>query len=812
MMTPVPELRRALRQLRRSPGFTLLAVAMLTLGLAACAAVFAIVNGVFLRPLQYAAPGQLVVLELFVPQLAGTFPSIPLNAAIYQSWSRQARTLAGIALVDTGEAFNLTGTGEPARLNANEVTPNLFSLLGSGMQLGRGFAADAGQGKHDEQAVLTDALWRSRFHGERDIIGKPIALDGRAYTVVGVLPKAFHFPTQGELIQIYGDSPHADIFVPLVFAKQDLSNDGGYGFATIARLRPGVSLSRARVELDGLLARQFSTHPAKARPRTVIAPLRDRMVASVGQRLWILMAAALAFLLLICLNLGGLCLARARGRTSQAAIRSALGASRWQLLAPTVAEMAWLAFAGAGGGLLLADWGVRAWAARWAGALPRAYNVHLDGVVCTFMVLAAVSAVAVASLFPAWNLARVSPQNVLRGSTGGSGRRRTLAPQALVSAQIALSVVLLAAAGLLIGSFAKLEAVPLGFAADRALRADLNLPSAEYPKTEQRTLEWRKILDAVRQLPGVETAAVTSWPPLGGVMNDDGVSIPGDTRTGAARPFASYRRISPEFFKVMGIPLLRGRELNWNDATTQAAVVSRAAARALWPGRDPIGQRFDVFPPSRGYQVVGVVGDVRAIGLEKAPTPMIYELSFGGLSRTLLLRTRQRAAEVAPELRRALWQADPTLAVPQVQSLENTVAEALEPHRQAMLLLGFLAGAALLLACLGLYGVVAQASAQRTREIGVRVALGARPRAVVGLILRDGMRPVWIGTVAGVAAALALTRLLASQLFGVTPTDPFALAAAAALLLITALIACAIPARRAAALDPSRALRHEGSN
>ncbi|MGH9519299.1 MAG: ADOP family duplicated permease [Terriglobales bacterium] len=808
-MTLLPDLRRAARQLRRSPGFTLLAVAMLTLGLGACTAVFAVVNGVLLQPLRYTAPKQLVALELFVPELAGKFPALPLNAATYLSWSRHAKTLAGIALADQGEAFNLTGAGEPARLNADAVTPNLFSLLGIGMQRGRGFAPDAGQGTHDEQAVLTDALWRSHFHGELDIVGKAIALDGRAYTVVGVLPKTFHFPSQGELIQIFSVSQPAAIFVPLVFAKQDLSNDGGYGFATIARLRPGVDLTRARVELDGLLARQFSTHPANARPRATIAPLRDRIVASSSRRIWMLMAAALALLLLVCLNLGGLSLARARGRASQSAIRSALGASRWQLLTPTIAELTLLAIAGAGGGLLLAALALKVWAAQWAAGLPRAYNVQADGTVYTFMVLAALSAVAVASLLPVWNMARVSPQNVLRASSERAGIRRTLAPQALVSAQIALSVVLLAVAGLLIASFATLESAPLGFAAERILRADLNLPSAEYQRTQDRTAAWRKILDAVRKIPGVEAAAVTSWPPLGGVMNDDGVSIPGDTRIGPARPFASYRRVSPDFFRVMGIPLLQGRELNWNDANGGAAVISAAAARELWPGRNPIRQRFDIFPPSPGNQVVGVVGDVRAIGLEKAPTPMIYELSAGGLSRTLLLRTRQRAAAVAPDLRRAVWQVNPTLAIPRIQSLDDTVAEALAPHRQAMLLLVFLASAALLLACMGLYGVVAQATAQRTREIGVRVALGARPRAVVGLILRDGMRPVWIGTAAGLAGTLVLTRLLASQLFGITPTDPTALATAAALLLITALAACAVPARRAAAQDPSQALRHD---
>jgi predicted permease len=780
------------------------------LGLAANTAIFSVINGVLLQPLEYPNPGQLVALQLLVPQWARKFPMVPLNPATYLAWSRQASSLAGIAVADTGETMNLTGAGEPTLLTADAVTSTLFDVLGVKPLLGRTFSPDADQAGHNHEAILTHSLWRNRFNGDPGIIGHAIALDGSPYTVVGILPASFDFPTQKELNPIEGSKPKAEIFVPEVFQKEDLPVDSGFGFATIARLKPGVSQAQAIAELNVILSREYSMMPPISRPQTIMMPLRDIIVRSSKRGLWMLLAAVLAVLLIICVNLANLVLMRATARQHEAAIRTALGASRGRLLRQTLTETLLLGLLGGAVGLLLARWALWGLLAVAPVSLPRLHNVHLDGAVLGFTLGISVLAGVLAGLLPAWRLAQASPQDALRsgGPRNADSNARLRAREVLVALETSLSAMLLIAAGLLVASFAKLVRMPEGFAVDHIVTVNLQLPEAQYTQEQQRGEFWKEALAATSVLPGVESSAVTNFLPLAGEINDDPVSLPGDTRPAAERPFASYRRVSPDYFNVLGIPLLNGRALTWADAGTGNVVISAGAAKTLWPDLNPIGQKFDVYPPS-AHQVVGVVGDARSVDLFRAPTPMVYELEESSPTASLILRTRLPATAVAPELHRAIWRIDPTVAIPSILSMGQIVSESLAPRRFETLLTSLFAAAALLLACLGIYGVVSYSVVRRTREIGIRMALGAQKADVLRGVVGQGLKPALSGLAVGIIGALVFTRLMSSLLFGVKPLDPLTFTVVSLILVGVALLACYIPARRAMRVDPMVALRYE---
>ncbi len=807
------DIRFALRTFRKSPGFTVIAVLTLAVGLAANTAIFSVIYGVLLEPLEYSNPGQLVALQLLVPQWTHKFPMVPLNPATYLAWSRQASSLAGIGVAETGETRNLTGAGEPTLLTTDAITSTLFDLLGVKPVLGRTFSPDADQPGHNHEAILTNTLWRIRFEGDPNINRHTIALDGSPYTVVGVLPPSFDFPTQHELVPIEGPTPSADIFVPEVFEKQDLAVDSGFGLATIARLKPGVGPAEATAELNVILDREFRALPSSFHPQTLMMPLRDIIVRSTKRGLWMLLAAVLALLLIICVNLANLVLMRATARQQEAAIRTALGASRSRLLRQTLAETLLLGLLGGALGLLLARWALWGLLAIAPTSLPRLHNIRLNGAVLGFTLGISVLAGILAGLLPAWRLAQASPQEALRsgGARNADSSTRLRAREFMVGLETALSAILLIAAGLLVASFAKLVKVPAGFTVDHILTVNLQLPEAEYTKTQQRGRFWREALAATSALPGVESSAVTNFLPLSGEINDDPVDLPGDTRPAAQRPFASYRHISPDYFKVLGIPLLNGRALTWADAGTGNVVISADTAKTCWPSVNPIGQRFDVDPSSKfsGFRVVGVVGDTRSIDVFQAPTPMIYRLEESGLTVSLILRTRLPATAVAAALHSAIWKIDPSVAIPSILSMGQILSESLAPRRFETLLTSLFAAAALLLACLGIYGVVSYSVVRRTREIGIRMALGAQKADVLQGVIGQGMRPVLLGLSAGIIGAVAFTRLMSSLLFEVKPLDPLTFLLVALILIGVVLLACYIPARRATRVDPVVALRHD---
>jgi predicted permease len=815
----IADTRYGLRQLRRSAAFAVVAILTLALGLAASTAIFSAINGVLLEPLEYNNPGQLVALQLFVPKLAYKFPLLPLNPAVYLAWSHHAKSLAGIGLVDVGVTMNLTGGGQPALVSADAVTANLFHMLGVRPQLGRDFLQDDDEAGHNHEVILTNTLWQSRFHDNPGILGRAIALNGIPYTVVGILPPTFQFPHSNQWIPLVGATPKPALFVPEVFEKWELAPDAGFGFGAIARLKPGVTRAQATAELNVILSRWFRSQAFLPNPRTVMVPLRDMIVRSSKRGLWLLFGGVLSVLLIVCANLANLVLTRASVREHEAAIRSALGASRGRLLRQTLAETLLLGLLGGALGVVLAHWMLLVLLAVAPASVPRLHNVRLDGPVLAFAFVISVVAGVLAGLLAARRMAQTNPQDALSsGSTRGTATRARLsAREVLVGFETALSLMLLIAAGLLLASFAKLERVPKGFAVENILTVNLALPAARYTQGRQRTEFWRNVLAATSVLPGVKSSALTNWLPLGGELNDDPVNLPGDTRPVAERPFANYRCVSPAFFKVFDIPLLRGRELTWADAGTRSVVISEATAKTVWPGINALGQRFDVGPAGEnlnvgsasGFRVVGVVGDTRSVNLPQLPTPMVYEPCQAFVTGSLILRTRLRATAVAPELHQAIWKIDSGIAIPQIRSMVQIVSASLAPRRFETLLTSLFAGAALLLACLGIYGVVSYSVLHRTHEIGIRMALGAQKPDVLRHLIGQGMMPVLIGLGAGIVGALGLMQFLSSLLYGMKPTDPVTLVAVSFLLCTIALVACYVPARRATKVDPIVALRYE---
>lgn len=803
-------MRSAWQFCRREPALAAVIILTLAVGIAANTAIFSVVNGVLLQPLGYRQPGRLMALAEFAPRLAKQYPEIPVNAPAYLAWKKQAQAFSGMALVTQGR-MDLSGGGRPLALDAAEVTPGLFGVLGVRPSLGRDFLPQANQKGHQYVVILTDGLWRSRFGADPQIIGRAITLDGHAYTVVGVLPRSFQFPTGYELNGVVNLGAGARLFVPHVFTQGDLDG-GNFNFAAIGRLRPGFTPRQARAELDVIQQGVNRKFPQMGTLLVHITPLRQMIVGSAQRGLWLLLAAVLALLLIVCVNLANLLLARATGRRREMAIRGALGAGPGRLLRLALGETVVLALVGGAMGLGLAYFALGA-LLHWAPpGLPRLANVHMDGAVLGFTFGIAVLAGLLAGAWPAWRMARSDPQEALRagGARAGEGAGGRRARELLAGLETALTAALLVIAGLLLASFSRVVNVPKGFNTQHLLTVRLQLPAAEYPHSAQRRTFWRRALAAAGALPGVTATAVISNPPLSGNTQVNPITVPGDTRPIIDQPLANTRRVSSGYLQMMGIPLLAGRYLTATDRGKRVADISASAARAAWPGHNPIGQQFRQGDPSdTPIRVVGVVGNTRAITLLRPPGLMVYRPHGDNFTSTLILRTALPVTAVAPELRRAVWNIDSTVPVPAIESMGTIVARSVAPRRFQMLLVSLFAAAALLLACLGIYGVVSYSVARRGQELGVRVALGARPADLYALVLWQGLAPVVGGLIVGLLGALALGQALASLLFEVRPTNPAALIGAAVILLAVAVAACWGPARRAVRANPVSALRVE---
>jgi predicted permease len=812
------DVRYAVRLLTRSPAFTVVAVLILALGIGANTSIFSVVSAVLLRPLPFEEPDQLVLLweQTSSPGLAGHSTVAPAN---YVDWKERSRSFDDLALYNGLQEYNLTGGGEPERVGAISATANLFSVLRLTPILGRTFSTDDEGSGTTPVVVLSRTLWVRRFGADPDLIGRDIVLDGVKHTVIGVVPPAFNYP-----------SKKAELYVPASFTPEQLAQRNNHSFWVVGRLKPGVALAAAQAEMSSIAKELEKDYPASNTNLDVaVSPLRAELASGsallgesdVRDTLFVLLGAVAAVLLITCTNMANLLLVRGTARRKELAVRQALGANRVRVLRQLLTESAVLAGLGLVVGVALSAASLGYLARLIPGTLPNGTVPVLDWRVLGFTGAITLVTVLLFGVGPAFAAARVDfAAAVTRGIGRSAGPRGALARNALVGGEIALTVVLLAAAGLLLRSYARLLDVDPGFRPDHLLIAETAWSPSKYGDAASRKAFYADVLERTRALPGVASAGYVTNPPLmflGGraffVAEGQPPPAPGDV----GRNIASVRAVSAGYLETLGVPLIRGRNLDGRDSAEAplTAVVNEAMARMRWPGEDPVGRRFRFGPPNAPWMtIVGVVGDVKQMGLDTAPFPEFYtpveQTSPESFlwPRYLVVRTKDDPLSLAAAVRQAVRDVDADQPVG-IRSMSDVLDAAVANRSMQLTLVGAFAALALLLASIGLYGVLSYTVARRTSEIGLRMALGAPRGSVVGAVVRNALLTAVIGLAVGLAGSLALSRLLASSLFGVRPTDPATLAAVSAAVLLVTLLASYVPARRAADVDPVSALRTE---
>jgi predicted permease len=803
------DIRYALKTLARERGYATAAILSLAVGIGANTAIFSVVNGVLLRPLPYGDPERLFSIREMVPAFAHLYPSLPANLNHYFEWRNRCSAIESAAIMRQS-SVDLTGAGDPVQLDSARISANTLQVLGVRPQLGRGFLEEEDQAGHDQEAMLSDSLWKHRFHADPSILGRKITLGGSPYLVVGVLPASFQFPNQDSLGS--GVSPKPDILQPFGYTKDELQElAGDFNYSVVARLRPGVTSQRAIAELNVIQASIDAKIPERLDLRIAMTSLHEQTVGHVRRGLLVLLGAVGAVLLILCVNLANLALARAAGRAREFAIRTALGAGRAQLVRQTLAESLMLSIAGGALGVLLAWWGVRLLIDAAPVDLPRLNEIQIDGQVLLFAVLVSMLTGLVFGILPAMRSAGAQPQEALKSGnyTTTEGRRGVRVRDLLVGLEAALSAVLLITAGLLMSSFLRLMHVDKGFDVQRVLTADLALPSTKYTGDGQKAAFFERVLDKTRPLPGVLSAAFVSALPLRGETWIDMVGPEGDTRPMFQRPSVNVRFITPEYFKTLRIPFREGESFNDGERHRDVAIISHGTAERLWPGRSALGRRL--LHNDKPTEVVGVTQDIRGTSLDHDPVLMLYlpEWQRPRLSASLLVRTAMDPLGVAAGVREAVRQVDPDVPVPEMKTMEEVMSDSVAQRRFQMMLVLLFAGAALALAGFGIYGVVSYSVTRRRAEMGIRMALGAGAAGLQRMILWQGIRPVVLGLGVGIAAALAAGRVLSSLLFQVSWRDPLTIGVVTVALLLVSAGAALGPARKAARVDPMRALRFE---
>ncbi len=810
------EVRFGLRQLRRSPGFAAVAILTLAVGIGATTAIFTLVYDVLLRPLPYAQPDRLVVMQEVVAEFKDIYPALPMNANHFANWQRNSRSFQSMAVMEPGNV-PLGADGHPLQISILRATSSIFSVLSVKPQLGRGFSPQEDLSGRERVVVLMHGLWKSQFGSDPNILGKTITLDGHPYTVIGVMPQSFYLPSSQTLsgaIQAGNIHGVAEALVPLAFTKDQLQQVGGdFNYPGLARLKPGISEAQAEAELNGLAHSISATLSAddKMTLSVALVPFQQYLVGNSGKSLEVLLLAVAGLLFVGCINIANLLLARAVGRRQQMAVASALGASRADLLRASMREAGLLAAIGGVLGILLASVIVPILQRFLPAALNFRGVLHIDWAGAGLAVLLAAVATLLAGAAPAWMSWRTQPQRALHGESRSASESRggKRLSKTLVTSEVAVSVTLVLMTGLLTASLYRLMHVDRGFQADRVLTATIDVPATEY---SSRVEIYQNVLGKLRQLPGVENAAMVSVLPLDGDFWIDMARIPGDARPVFEMPTEHWRWVSPDYFQTIHLPLIKGRFLRSDDSGKNVAVISDLTAKTLWPGKDPIGRQFTHGDDNeKPFTVIGVVENARTIILAKADPMMIY-VPYWYRSETtagLVLRTKYDPDAMANSIRKTVWSIDPGVAVPVVRSLDGLVAGSVATRRFEMDLLMLFAISAWLLASLGVYGVVTYSVVQRRQEIGLRMALGAQRANIYAGVLREGLSPVLAGSIAGIAAAWGFARLIASLLFQVSAFNPWITAAAAVSLLLAGATACLLPARRAASADPMQALRSE---
>ena len=826
MQTLWQDVRFGVRMLLKQPGFTLIAVFTLALGIGANTAIFSVVNAVLLRPLPYAEAGRLVHLT----ERRKNFEPFSISYPDFSDWRARNRVFEHIGVYNFAN-YNLTSSGEPERLVAMQCSADLFTALRVRAALGRLFTNAEDKPGAPAAVVLSHKLWQRRFDSNPNILDQALTLNDRPYTVIGVLPPDFRFTDE-----------RAELWVPVGPLSAQPSwqqRDNRPGLSAVARLKAGITLEQARAELDTIAAQLEQQHPdTNQHIRARVIPLLENYVRDVRRALWVLLGAVALVLLIACANVANLSLGRAATRQREMAVRVALGASRSTLVRQLLTESLLLAVAGGALGLLLTKWGVGLLLAFSASSLPRANEIGFDSRVLAFTAAVSMGAGILFGLAPALQASQADVQETLketaRSATGGRHRLR----QVLVVAEIALTFALLAGAGLLIRSFYRLQQVNPGFVDEHALSFRVLLPEQKYPDAQPRIDFYQQVMQKLRALPGVQAVSLASRVPMGGNNWISGFRVVGQPPPPPGQgPSMELTLVSPDYFRTLGIPLLRGRYFTEQDSRSnlneerlrglnqaqrlraglKTIIVDEEFARRYWPNADAVGQhiRWGSWGSEPGDQlltIVGVVGRVKLYRPDESAGAVqgyfpFFEMPQRGMS--FVVKTTLAPERLMAAAKQQVQAVDASQPVYDVRTLAQLRAEAIAPQRLNLWLLGLFAATALALAVIGIYGVLSYAVTQRTHEIGLRLALGAQPRDVLKLVVRQGMKLALLGVALGLLGAAALTRVLANLLFGVSATDPVTFAGVALLLALVALLACWLPARRAAQVDPLIALRYD---
>jgi putative ABC transport system permease protein len=817
----IQDLRYGARTMLRSPGFTATAVIALALGIGANTAIFSVVNAVLLRPLPFDQPDRLV--QVWHTPPPASFPGMhefAVSPANFLDWRAQSRAFEGMSAYGFGR-YTFTGTGHPETIRTFAATRGLLSILHARPLLGRDFLDGEYEPGHDHEVVVSYGLWRSRFGGDPEIVGQNIELNGQAFTVIGVMPPGFEFPIASD------PNDRVQMWKPLAWTDQERAVRDNHNYGVVARLKDGVSLKQAQAELDAVSNRLALQYPAENKGWGAIAvPLRDDLVGDVRPGLLILLGAVALVLLIACANVANLILSRTLSRRKESAVRAALGATGRRLLQQAFSETLLLAAAGGALGLIFAHYGVILIVKFLAQRLPRSNEITLDGWVLAFTLGVSLLTGFGAGLLSALRMAKADLNETLKQGLGrtaaDSGGSRTR--NVLVVSEVALSLMLLIGAGLLIRSLWMLRNTNSGFDADHVVTLEVSIPPGKFLEPAQQVSYFRSVLDRVRSLPGVQSAGLIDSMPL----SDDGsrqpISIEGQPVLAMAdQPEVDVRLISPGYLDAMHIALLRGRDISDSDVAGQpdAVLISQSMAKLFWPNQDPLGKRLTLyFFPGLTRVVVGVVADVKLYALnEIRPAPTLYfplaqftvpkGSGWRSFGMNLAVRTRMDPLSAIAAITGSVREIDSDVPLLNVRTMDDAVSASLSPQHFAMLLLAAFAGLALLLAVVGIYSVMSYSVSRRTHEIGIRVALGASRADLLMLVVRQGLVLALIGSAIGIAGALSLSRLMSSQLYGVSPTDPVTFVGVSVLLTVVALAACYIPARRAMQVDPMVALRYE---
>jgi putative ABC transport system permease protein len=805
------DVRYSMRMIAKAPGFAAIVILTLALGIGANTAIFSVVNAVLLAPLPYDQPDKLVM--VWSKNDSKGYQTSPASGGDYAEWKSQNSVFDGMA-ASSDTLYTLTGAGEPEDVVGYQFSADYFRLLGTRPELGRTFVDEEDRAGGPDVVVLGNAIWKRTFHGDPNIVGKSITLTGKAFTVVGVMPPSFRYPSLVEL------------WTPLGLPASFLSNYDETPLRVLARLKPGVTLKQAQSQMDALQQRIAQEHPQTDAGNGVnLIPLREQIAGDVKTPLLILLGAVGFVLLITCANIASLMLARAAGRRKEIAIRTALGASRGRLIRQFLTESLLLSLAGGALGLLFANGATSFLLAIFPNNIanlniPQVSSIPTDARVFSFALLAALLTGVLFGLAPVLGFKAATSGEGLketsRGTTASASESRFRG--LLVISEFALALVLLIGAGLLITSFRNLLRGNLGFDADHILSAQLFLSTAEYPsdKPEKRVEFVNDAMQRIRQLPGVESVGAAGFMPLSGFWGEADFTVQGQPEPEPGqKPSAKSDLVTPDYFRAMGIPLLKGRAFTEQDrmGAAQVVIINETLARKEFGSQNPVGQQLNFGDSKKSdlWEVVGVVSDIHDFGLEEKVRGNVFR-PFAQITLPVVafvVRTSGRPSSLTSGVEQAIWSVEKDQPIYKIIGVDQLANESLGLRRVSSILLGAFSALALLLAGLGIYGVTAFSVAQRTHEIGVRMALGAQPDSVLKMVMGSGMKIVLAGMAIGLAGAFALARVVASLLYGVKPTDVVTFIFTSLLLAFIALVACYVPARRAMRIDPLAAIRYE---